>query len=166
MTLVVDAGVAVAMHDRRDPRQAAAETVLREEPGELVVPAAVAAEIDFLLGRRGGRATRLLFLEDVAAGRYRVECLDAGEYATVLQLERRYAVLDAGLTWIDVKPEVEAAYNDRLQEDMARVGPWTEGNCHNYYWGPGGRIVTQWPHSMSEYRRRTEADDLDAYESG
>jgi len=29
----------------------------------------------------------------------------------------------------------------------------------------GGKIVTQWPHSMSEYRRRTEADDTAAYET-
>lgn len=102
MTLVVDAGVVVAMHDRRDPRQAAAESVLRDEPGELVVPAAVAAEIDFLLSRRGGRATRLLFLEDVAAGRYRIECLDGGEYATVLRLERRYADLEACLADLSI----------------------------------------------------------------
>lgn len=69
---------------------------------------------------------------------------------------------EAGLGWIDVRPEVEAGYNDALQADMARVGPWSAGNCHNYYWA-GGRIVTQWPHSMSEYRRRTEADDRDAF---
>jgi len=69
---------------------------------------------------------------------------------------------DAGLAWIDVRPEVEAEYNDALQADMARVGPWSAGNCHNYYWA-GGRIVTQWPHSMSEYRRRTEVDDRDAF---
>jgi cation diffusion facilitator CzcD-associated flavoprotein CzcO len=70
-----------------------------------------------------------------------------------------------GLAWIDVRPEVEAEYNDHLQADMARVGPWTAGNCHNYYWA-GGRIVTQWPHSMSEYRRRTEAPDEDAFVRG
>ncbi len=69
---------------------------------------------------------------------------------------------DAGLAWIDVRPEVEVEYNDALQADMARVGPWSAGNCHNYYWA-GGRIVTQWPHSMSEYRRRTEVDDRDAF---
>jgi len=68
------------------------------------------------------------------------------------------------LAAIDVKPDVEAAYNDALQADMAKVGPWAAGNCHNYYW-QGGKIVTQWPHSMSEYRRRTEADDSSAYEA-
>jgi hypothetical protein len=70
-----------------------------------------------------------------------------------------------GLTWIDVLPAVETEYNDALQADMAKVGPWAAGNCHNYYWA-GGRIVTQWPHSMSEYRRRTEADDTAAFVRG
>jgi cyclohexanone monooxygenase len=70
-----------------------------------------------------------------------------------------------GASWIDVKPEVEAEYNDRLDADMARVGPWAEGNCHNYYRSASGRIVTQWPHSMSDYRRRTETPDYDAFET-
>jgi hypothetical protein len=43
---------------------------------------------------------------------------------------------------------------------------WAAGNCHNYYRGTGGYIVTQWPHSMSEYRRRTERLDRDAYLTG
>jgi len=72
---------------------------------------------------------------------------------------------ERGAAWVDVKPEVEAEYNDRLQEDMATVGPWAEGNCHNYYRSASGRIVTQWPHSMSEYRRRTETPDHDAFET-
>jgi cation diffusion facilitator CzcD-associated flavoprotein CzcO len=70
---------------------------------------------------------------------------------------------EAGITWIDVKPEVEAAYNEQLDRDMEKVTVWDASNCHNYYRAPSGRIVTQWPHSMSEYRRRTEADDFDAF---
>jgi cation diffusion facilitator CzcD-associated flavoprotein CzcO len=67
------------------------------------------------------------------------------------------------LAWIDVKPEVETEYNERLQHDLDTVGVWGASNCHNYYRGAGGHIVTQWPHSMSEYRRRTERLDPDAY---
>lgn len=68
------------------------------------------------------------------------------------------------LAWVDVKPEVEARYNDELQRDMEKVWVWDAANCHNYYRAPSGRIVTQWPHSMSEYRRRTETPDFDAFE--
>ena len=72
---------------------------------------------------------------------------------------------EAGLAWVDVRPEVEAAYNAEIDELIAGVGPWREGTCHNYYRGPAGRIVTQWPGPMSEYRRRTEEPDADAYET-
>ncbi len=69
-------------------------------------------------------------------------------------------LLDAEqLDWLEVRPETEVRYNDELQRDLESVGVWAAGNCHNYYRGPSGHIVTQWPHSMSEYRRRTERLD-------
>jgi cation diffusion facilitator CzcD-associated flavoprotein CzcO len=90
---------------------------------------------------------------------YMLEC--QADYVT-----RTLEWLDAeGLAWIDVKPEVEAEYNARLQHDLGTVGVWAADNCHNYYRGPSGRIVTQWPHSMSEYRRRTERPDPGAFDA-
>ncbi len=76
------------------------------------------------------------------------------------QLER----LDAeALAWIDLRPDVMEEYNAALQADLDQVGVW-QGGCHNYYRGPTGRIVTQWPHTMVEYRTRTLRPDPDAYE--
>lgn len=46
---------------------------------------------------RIGRAARLAFLDDLAAGRFVVESLDPGEYADAAALERQYADLDLGL---------------------------------------------------------------------
>jgi cation diffusion facilitator CzcD-associated flavoprotein CzcO len=77
---------------------------------------------------------------------------------------RALAWMDAkDLDWIDVHPDVEARYNEQLQRDLDGIGVWAAGNCHNYYRGPSGRIVTQWPHSMSEYRRRTDRLDPDDF---
>ncbi len=78
------------------------ETLLRDEPGELVIPAPVSAEVDYLLGRRLGRAARLTFLEDLAAGRFKVACLESDEHGVVTALERRYEDLDAGLADLSV----------------------------------------------------------------
>jgi cation diffusion facilitator CzcD-associated flavoprotein CzcO len=90
---------------------------------------------------------------------YMLEC--QAEYAT-----RAIRWMDTeGYAWIDVKPEVEARYNEQLQREMEMVGVWAAENCHNYYRGAGGHIVTQWPNSMSEYRRRTEHVDPDAFET-
>jgi cyclohexanone monooxygenase len=40
---------------------------------------------------------------------------------------------------------------------------WQAG-CSNYYRAPSGRIVTQWPHTMTEYRARTLRPDPEAFE--
>lgn len=102
MTLVVDAAPLVALADRRDRFQPDVERLLRDEPGELVVPAPVTAEVDYLLGRRIGSEARRAFLDDLAAGRFTVACLDQGDHGTVVDLERRYADLDVGLADLSV----------------------------------------------------------------
>lgn len=73
------------------------EQVLRDEPGELVIPAPTTAEIDYLLGRRVGRAARLAFFDDLAHRRFTVAALSADDHGMVATLERRYQHLDAGL---------------------------------------------------------------------
>ena len=70
-----------------------------------------------------------------------------------------------GLAWIDVRPEVMNAYNAALQADMDTVDVWN-ASCNGYYRGPTGRIVTQWPHNMAEYGRRTRKPDFDAFTTG
>src|SRR3954462_67718 len=68
-----------------------------EEEGSLVLPAPVASEVDYLLGARFGEAARRAFLSDLAARRYDVACLDAGDYGAVAELDARYADLGLGL---------------------------------------------------------------------
>ena len=102
MTLILDAGPVVALADRGDPWQRRVEELLVDEPGDLIVPAPVSAEIDHLLGRRLGRAARLAFVEDVAQGRFRVEPLLTEEYAIVGKLEGRHAELDLGLADLSI----------------------------------------------------------------
>ena len=97
MTLVVDAGPVVALHDRRDRMRPRVETLFRGESGDLVIPAPVTAEIDYLLWRRGGERVRRAFLADLSAERYAVACLEPNEYATVAALEEEYADLEPGL---------------------------------------------------------------------
>jgi predicted nucleic acid-binding protein len=102
VTLVIDAAPLVAVADRRDRLNSTVEAVLREEGGELVIPAAVTAEVDYLLGRRLGRKGRLAFLEDLAGGRFTVASLDAPDHAVVLDLEHRYVGIDAGLADLSI----------------------------------------------------------------
>ena len=68
------------------------------------------------------------------------------------------------LAWLDVRPDVMDRYNEDLQHDIGQVGVW-QASCNGYYRGPGGRIITQWPHTTAEYRARTQRADDDAYET-
>lgn len=102
MTLVLDAGPLVASTDIGDSRRLAVQRVLRDEPGPLVLPAPVSAEVDYLLGRRVGEAARRGFLDDLAAGRLDVECLERNDYARIVVLERQYTDLRPGLADLSV----------------------------------------------------------------
>jgi hypothetical protein len=70
---------------------------------------------------------------------------------------------DERLVTMEVRQEVASAYNRQLQAELDAVEVW-DSAYHNYYRGPSGRIVTQWPHTMAEYRRRTAQPDDDAYD--
>lgn len=97
MTLLVDAAPLVALADPDEPRRDEIVAILEAEPGPLVVPAPVTAEIDYLLGRRFGDAARRAFLSDLAGGRFTVAGLEVGDYTTVLELDSRYRDLQLGL---------------------------------------------------------------------
>jgi predicted nucleic acid-binding protein len=97
VTLLIDAAPLVALADPQEPQRAAILDALNAEPGPLVIPAPTTAEIDYLLGRRFGAPARRAFLNDLAVGRFTVAALERNDYATVIELEKRYADLDLGL---------------------------------------------------------------------
>jgi cation diffusion facilitator CzcD-associated flavoprotein CzcO len=70
---------------------------------------------------------------------------------------------DEHLAWIDVRHDVVARYNQALQRDLDGVEVW-QAERDGYYRGPSGRIVTQWPHTMTEYRTRLERPDEEAFD--
>jgi predicted nucleic acid-binding protein len=97
VTLILDAAPLVALADAREPQLDALLKIRDEEEGRLVLPAQVAAEVDYLLGVRFGEAARRAFLSDLAAQRYDVACLEAGDYQAVAELDSRYSDLGLGL---------------------------------------------------------------------
>ena len=83
--------------DAKEPQLEALLKIRDEEEGRLVLPAPVAAEVDYLLGVRFGEAARRAFLSDLAAQRYDVACLEADDYRAVSELDLRYSDLGLGL---------------------------------------------------------------------
>ena len=132
MTLIVDAAPLVALGDARDPLHAAVGDVLRAEGGDLVVPAPVSAEVDYLIRRRGTPAAARAFLRDVASGRFRVEGLTADEHGTVARLDEQYADLDLGLADLSVVILAHRFRTRRLltfdERDFRAVTPLSGGS--------------------------------------
>jgi hypothetical protein len=92
-----------------------------------------------------------------------------GSILTMIESQVDYAVrqvqrlADEQLAWLDVRPEPTERFNEDVQAAIGRVRVW-QADCNGYYRTPSGRVVTQWPYTMTEYRERTTKPDDDAYE--
>ncbi len=94
-----------------------------------------------------------------------------GHTSMVVMIEAQIAyVLDClrhmdacGVGVVDVRPDAEASYNERLQQDM-RGTVWTAGGCASWYLDDRGRNTTLWPSFTFRFRRQTEAFDPGAYD--
>ncbi|MFK7894425.1 MAG: flavin-containing monooxygenase [Myxococcota bacterium] len=79
--------------------------------------------------------------------------------AHVLRLEAE------NLAWVDVKAVAQERYNAKVQDAIANIPVWNH-DVNGYYRSASGRVVTQWPFSMTEFREMTEKLELDAFEVG
>jgi len=92
-----------------------------------------------------------------------------GSILTMIECQVNYAlrqiqrIADESLAWIDVRPEPMERYNEEVQQAIGNVAVW-QADCNGYYRSKSGRIVTQWPFSMSEFKERTSKSDEDAFE--
>ncbi len=80
--------------------------------------------------------------------RYILDCLD--------EMERR------GATSVDVRQDVQDAYNGALQKRM-RAAVWTTGGCTSWYLDKTGKNTTLWPGFSWELRLRTRRFDPESY---
>jgi cation diffusion facilitator CzcD-associated flavoprotein CzcO len=65
------------------------------------------------------------------------------------------------LAWLDVRPEVQDAFNAWVQS-ASRTSVW-EAGCHSWYTTPSGRNINNWPDHTFMYRYRVRHFDLAAY---
>jgi cation diffusion facilitator CzcD-associated flavoprotein CzcO len=85
----------------------------------------------------------------------------------MLECQIRYVVdalrklIRGGLRSLDLRPEVMAAYNDRIQERL-RGTVWAR-TPRSWYKTPSGRITNNWAGTTLEYWWRTHRADLGVY---
>jgi len=65
------------------------------------------------------------------------------------------------LAWLDVRPEVQEAFNAWVQS-ASHSSVWESG-CHNWYLTGSGRNTNNWPAQTFMYRYRVRRFDLGAY---
>ncbi|RNL63751.1 NAD(P)/FAD-dependent oxidoreductase [Nocardioides marmoriginsengisoli] len=61
---------------------------------------------------------------------------------------------------IDVRPETEERFDAEIQERLA-ASVW--GGCTSWYRDEAGRVTTNWPGTVTEYKTRTAQVDLDDF---
>lgn len=102
MTLIVDTAPLVALANTDDPQSGAVLRALQSEPGTLILPAPVTAEVDYFLATRLGTEAARGFMADLANEVYRVECLLPDDYRAAERLNLQYADLRLGLADLSV----------------------------------------------------------------
>jgi len=92
-----------------------------------------------------------------------------GSILTMIEYQVEHILLhlrrlaDDGIAWVDVTPAAMSRYNDEVQRAIGQITVWQAG-CNGYYRSRSGRVVTQWPFSMTEFRDRTASIDPEAFE--
>ncbi|WP_336669728.1 flavin-containing monooxygenase [Tsukamurella sp. USMM236] len=90
--------------------------------------------------------------------------LGSGSIVAMLECQARYirqalaAIPDGAAA--EVLPEVEAAHDEALQARLAN-GVWSR--CDSWYVAGSGRVVSNWPGTVREYRHRTDRFDPAEY---
>ncbi len=93
-----------------------------------------------------------------------------GHSSMIFMMESQFAyVLDAirtirsrRLKYVDVRRDVEGAYNDRLQKRLART-VWSSGGCVSWYMTRSGKNTVTWPGFTFEFRHQMRRFDAESY---
>jgi hypothetical protein len=71
------------------------------------------------------------------------------------------ALQAGGLDWLDVRPEVQRAFNAWVAS-ASRTTVWQSG-CHSWYTTASGRNTNNWPIQTFRYRQRVRRFNLAEY---
>jgi predicted nucleic acid-binding protein len=96
VAILLDTGVLYAYYDRRDQWHLASRKLFESEVGEIIIPAPILPEVDYLLGERLGSGAQALLYEGLVDESFLVVDLPQESYARVLELNLKYPALRLG----------------------------------------------------------------------
>lgn len=114
MALICDTGPLYAAMDRADQDHVACARLLETTSEQVLVPAPVVVELDWLAGERLGPDAFLSFLADAQEGRLEVIDLQIQDYGRVRELLDRYRNLALGFVDAAVLTVVERLGETKL----------------------------------------------------
>jgi predicted nucleic acid-binding protein len=95
--IVADTGAVLALVDADDRHHAELRRLFEGTGASWVLPWAILPEVDYLLATHVGPRAEEAFLDDLAAGAYRVEWGGGADLDRARDLARRYRALKLGL---------------------------------------------------------------------
>jgi len=114
MAIVADSGGIYALYDADDAHHGVVVAGMAKDPGPIIIPMAVLAEIDYLLRVHLGTEAEIGFLDDLAEGGYALETLTAEDLLRCRELVEQYRDLDLGLADASVIATAERLHVQRL----------------------------------------------------
>src|SRR3954468_6116052 len=69
---------------------------------------------------------------------------------------------ERGIEVLEVRPDVQAAYNEMIQRKVAPT-VWNTGGCKSWYLDKNGRNATIWPDYTFKFAQRLKRFDLESY---
>lgn len=95
--IILDTSGLLAAIDGSQRQHVEAVKAIRAASGPLLMSPFVLAELDYLLATKVSQAVAVALLDQVAAGAYRLEPMDAGDIARASEIILRYRDLRLGL---------------------------------------------------------------------
>ncbi len=96
--IVLDTSGLLAAIDTDQRAHEAAARALRDAAAPLLMSPFVLAELDYLISTRVSTGAARSLLDQVAAGAYRLESMDAADIGAAMTIMDRFAGLEVGLT--------------------------------------------------------------------
>jgi len=97
MALICDTSGVYALYDTDDAQHEATAKLIRAEPGPLLLPVILLAEIDYLLNRRLGHDAAFEFIEAVEQGDFTLVAFTGVDFARSREVVAQYRAMEIGL---------------------------------------------------------------------
>jgi uncharacterized protein len=97
MAAVADSGALYGLYSRRDRHHRALRAAILNEPGVILISAAILSEIDYLIGAKLGFHAELDFMDDILAGAFTLEPFTLADLRRSRELVDQYSTLNLGL---------------------------------------------------------------------